>query len=61
MVPIVVTVAVWGQTWSSSTVLAFSDNMAVVSTISAGLAPDPLLMHLLQCVHFFCAHYAIVL
>ena len=61
MVPIVVAVAVWGQEWSSTTVLAFSDNMAVVSAITAGRARDPLLMHLLRCLHFFCAHYGIVL
>ena len=61
MVPIVVAVVVWGQAWSSSTVLAFSDNLAVVSAITAGIARDPLLMHFLWCLHFFCAHYGIVL
>ena len=61
MVIIVVAVAVWGQEWSSSTVLAFSDNMAVVSAITAGLAWDPLLMYLLRCLHFFSAHYGTVL
>ena len=56
MVPVVIAVAVWGPTWSSAKVLAFFDNMAVVSALSAGSAWDPLLMHLLRCLHF-CAHF----
>ena len=51
MVSVVIAIAVWGPTWSSATVLALSDNMAVVSALSAGSARDLLLMHLLQCIH----------
>ena len=61
IVLIVTTVALWGRAWSSSTVLAFSDKMPIIGAISAGVARDPLLMHLLRCLHFFCAHYGIVL
>ena len=61
MVPVVVAVAIWGQAWQSSTVLAFSDNMAVVWALAAGTARDPLLMHLLRCLHFFCALFNIAI
>ena len=33
----------------------------MVSAITAGMARDLLLMHFLRCLHFFCAHYGIVL
>ena len=61
MVPVVIAVAVWGRPWSSSAVQVFSDNMAVVCAISSGSARDPLLMHFLPCLHFFCAHFQIIL
>ena len=61
MIPVVMAVALWGASWSSSTVLAFSDNMAVVCALASGSARDPLLMQLLRCLHFFCAHYQIVI
>ena len=61
MVPVVLAVAVWGPGWRSSTVQAFSDNMAVVCALSSGLARDPLLMHLLRCLHFFTAHFRIAI
>ena len=56
MVPVVVSIAIWGAHWSSTSVLICSDNMAVVSAINLGSAKDPLLMHLLRCLHFFLAH-----
>ena len=61
MVSVVLAVAVWGPGWRSSTVQAFSDNMAVVCALSSGLARDPLLMHLLRCLHFFTAHFRIAI
>ena len=61
MVPVVLAVAVWGPGWRSSTVQAFSDNMAVVCALSLGLARDPFLMHLLRCLHFFTAHFRIAI
>ena len=59
MVPVVIALAIWGGQWKSSTVLARSDNMAVVCALSSGTARDPLLMHLLRCLHFFSAHFQI--
>ena len=41
MVPVVLAVAVWGSCCRSSTVQAFSDNMAVVCALLSGLARDP--------------------
>ena len=61
MVPVVVAIAVWGHDWQSCSVLVRSDNMAVVSALSSGSAKDPLLMHLLRCLHFFLAHFDISL
>ena len=59
MVPVVIAVAIWGQAWQSSTIKVRSDNMAVVCALSTGVARDPLLMHLLRCLHFFTAHFKI--
>ena len=61
MVPVVIAVAIWGQAWQSSTIKVRSDNMAVVCALSTGVARDPLLMHLLRCLHFFTAHFKISL
>ena len=61
MVPVVIAIAVWGADWPSQPVLVHSDNMAVVCAISSGSAKDPLLMHLLRCLHFFLAHFDISL
>ena len=61
MVPVVIAVALWGAVWQSSSVLIRSDNMAVVCAISSGAAKDPLLMHLLRCLHFFLAQFDISL
>ena len=61
MVPVVIAVALWGAAWQSSSVLVRSDNIAVVCAISSGAAKDPLLMHLLRCLHFFLARFDISL
>ena len=50
MVPVVISVAIWGQEWASHQIRV---NMAVVHALTAGMARDPLLMHLLRCLHFF--------
>ena len=60
MVPVVIAVAIWGTAWQKSTVKVFSDNMSVVCALGSGEARDPLMMHLLRCLHFFTAHYRIV-
>ena len=59
MVPVVISVAIWGQEWARQQVLVRSDNMAVVYALTAGTARDPLLMHLLRCLHFFIAKHQI--
>ena len=59
MVPVVISVAVWGQQWVGHTLLVRSDNMAVVQALTVGTARDPLLMHLLRCMHFFTASHQI--
>ena len=59
MVLVVVSIAIWGALWVSSSVLICSDNMAVVSAINSGSVKDHLLMHLSRCLHFFLAHFDI--
>ena len=59
MVPVVIGVALWGQGWAKSTLLVRSDNMAVVHALTSGAAKDPLLMHLLRCLHFYTASHQI--
>ena len=53
MVPVVISVAVWGCQWAGQQVLIRSDNMPVVQALTTRSARDPLLMHLLRCLHFF--------
>ena len=55
MVPVVISVAIWGREWAKSLLSVRTDNMAVVHALTAGTAKDPLLMHLLCCLHFFTA------
>ena len=59
MVPIMVATAIWGHEWEGHTVLARSDNMAVVQALAKGSARHPLLMHLIRCLHFFTARHDI--
>ena len=56
MVPVVIGVALWGHDWAMSTLLVRSDIMAVVHTLTSRTAKDPLLMHLLRCLHFSASH-----
>ena len=56
MVPVVISVAIWGHEWAGCLLRVRSDNMVVVH---AGTAKDPLLMHLLRCLHFFTASHQI--
>ena len=43
----------------STTALVRSDNRAVVAALPSGTALDPVLMHILRCLHFFLAHHDI--
>ena len=49
--------ALWGLHWSGKHVRFHSDNMAVVSVLTSRTAKDPLLLHLLRCFSFYCAHF----
>ena len=59
MVPVVISIAIWEAQWTKCGVLVRSDNMAVVHCLTSGTARDPLLMHLLRCLHFATATHQI--
>ena len=61
MAPVVLAVATWGACWRGRVVRVLCDNSAVVFAINAGRARDKLLMHLLRCLYFFCAHHCVTL
>ena len=52
LLPIVLAVAVWGPAWRHQQVFIQCDNMAVVQVINAQKCKDPLLLHLMRCLHF---------
>ena len=54
LLPIVIACALWGQYWAHCQVQVWCDNSAVVYIVN-------IIMHLLQCLHFFCAHFDILL
>ncbi len=56
-IPIVLAVAVWGERWLNRHVLIRSDNWAVVEILKCRTSRDSQIMHLLRCLHFFCAKY----
>ena len=47
--------AILGPAWHQQQVLVLCDNMVVVQVILALSSRDRTLMHLLRCIHFFCA------
>ena len=57
MLPIVLACATWGPHWRHQYVLVECDNMAVVDVWAAQSSRHSLLMHLLRCLHFVCAHF----
>lgn len=57
LVPIVVAVAVWGQSWTNCSVMSRCDNMAVVEVLRTRTTKEKDVMHLLRCLHFFEAHF----
>jgi len=59
MVPVAISMAIWGRQWAECQILVRSDNMAVVQALTLGTARDPLLMHMLRCLHFFTATHQI--
>lgn len=61
LLPIVLSVAVWGHKWGGCTIRCRCDNAAVVAIIRSGSSRDPTAMHLMRCLFFFTARYQIVL
>lgn len=55
LVPIAAACAILGPCWQSQQVLVQCDNMAVVHVITARSSRDKTSMHLLRCMHFYCA------
>ena len=56
MMWVVVSAVVWGQEWAKCGVLI---NMEVIHCLMTGSARDPLLVHLLRCLHFATATHQI--
>ena len=59
LLPIVLACATWGPLWRHQAILVQCDNMAVVSVWAARSSRHTLMMHLLRCAHFICAHFDI--
>ncbi len=57
LVPVTLSVAIWGHTWHKQKIVFKSDNMAVVIALNKRSAKDPRLAHLLRCLFFFEAHF----
>ena len=55
--PILLAAATWGREWHSCHVVVNCDNEAVVTVVNKGSARDPVVGHLLHCLHFFAVHY----
>ena len=55
LLPVVMSCALWGHRWKGESVLARSDNAAVVAIINSGRSKDKLVMHLMRCLFFFMA------
>ena len=53
LLPVVMSCALWGHRWKGESVLARSDNAAVVAIINSSRSKDKLVMHLMRCLFFF--------
>ena len=58
---IVIACAVWGPYWKHKKIQVLCDNMAVVHILNALSSKDKSILHLMCCLHFFCAHFDIKL
>ena len=61
LLPIVMSVAVWGHRWQGKCVRCRCDNAAVVAIIRKGSSKEPRVMHLMRSLFFFLASYDITL
>ena len=50
LVPIIISSAVWGQSWAKKRIEVKCDNQSLVIAINKGTARDSLVMHLLRCL-----------
>ena len=57
LLPIVLSLALWGSHWLGSRVLFRTDNQVVVAALMSFSACDPTMSHLLRCLFFFEAHF----
>ena len=55
LLPIVMSCAMWGHQWKGETVMAYTDNAAVVSIVNSGKSTDKVAMHLVRCLFFIAA------
>ena len=55
LLPVVMSCTLWGHRWKGESVLARSDNAAVVAIINSSRSKDKLVMHLMRCLFFFMA------
>ena len=59
LLPIVLACAMWGPHWEHRRVQVHCDNSAVVQIIHKHSSKDHTILHLLRCLHFFCAAFDI--
>ena len=57
LLPIIISIAIWGPSLSGHKVLYQCDNSSMVAAIHKGSARDTIVMHLLRSLWFFTAHY----
>ena len=60
LLPIVLACAMWGRRARGGLVRCRTDNAAVVSIVNTGRSKDSLAMHLMRCLSFFMAQFAII-
>ena len=55
LLPVVLACVIWWPQWQHKQVLVLCDNAAVVQILNAKSSREKTIMHLLRCLHFFCA------
>jgi len=61
LLPVVLSVAIWGSMWQGKAVRCRCDNAAVVAVVRSRYSKEPGLMHMLRCIFFMEAHFACML
>ena len=61
LVPIVLSIAVWGPYLKKTSILLQSDNLSLVTAINKGSCTDAAVMYLLRWMWFFVAHFDITI